>query len=150
MDRQLGPGGSYFLFTLGPSSPQLVQASQKLPRCQDVSHPFPSLSGIIGYCLSQKQPCRWMGVWAWKIGHNTSIAGNSYLLRRYPPPHHHLLSILEMPCTLPKLLCALLCFIFTKILQRVGAIPFNRRGLYSFRKLTDQLKTVYLHGLSSK
>lgn len=42
-------GGSYFPFTLGLSSPQLLQASQKLHHCQGMSHPFPSLSlsGII-------------------------------------------------------------------------------------------------------
>lgn len=37
-------GGSYFPFTLGLSSPQLLQASQKLHHCQGMSHPFPSLS----------------------------------------------------------------------------------------------------------
>lgn len=47
MAQQLGPGGLCFPFTLGPSSPQLLQASQKLHHCQDVSHPFPSLSGTI-------------------------------------------------------------------------------------------------------
>ena len=62
MAQQLGPGGLYFPFTLGPSSPQLVQASQKLHHCQKkVSHPF-------FFCLwnnrrntglSQKQPCKW-------------------------------------------------------------------------------------------
>lgn len=45
MAQQLGAHISPF--TSGPSSLQLVQDSQKLPHCQDVSHPFPSLSGVI-------------------------------------------------------------------------------------------------------
>lgn len=48
MAQQQGPRGSYFPFTLGLCSPQLVQASRKLHRhCWGMSHPFPSLSGII-------------------------------------------------------------------------------------------------------
>lgn len=48
MAQQLGPGGLYFPFPLGSSSPQLVQASQKLHHCQKkVSHPFFSVSGTI-------------------------------------------------------------------------------------------------------
>ncbi|XP_022445795.1 peroxisome proliferator-activated receptor gamma coactivator 1-beta isoform X2 [Delphinapterus leucas] len=34
MTQQLGPGGLYFPFPLGSSSPKLVQASQKLHHCQ--------------------------------------------------------------------------------------------------------------------
>lgn len=43
MAQQLGPQGLIFPLHLGATLSQVVQAGQKLPRCQDVSHPVPSL-----------------------------------------------------------------------------------------------------------